>query len=167
MADKDLTEQFPRLAEALGRWGQRYEAEYKDQLIAHKKNATYDLLDSVEYLVKSKGQAMEMGLSLNDYWAYLEGGRPAGRWAPVAAIRRWVMAKPVKPYSEYGTKPSVNAIAFLVNRKIFIKGIAAVPMMQWTDERLNADMMADIEAALDEDIEALRGQAVEEVERYI
>ena len=55
---------------------------------------------------------------LEDYWKYVENGRPAGKQPPISAIEEWIRVKPIIPDSRSGRIPDTRQLAYLISRKI-------------------------------------------------
>lgn len=144
---------FPNLAAILEEYGQRAEAYYRDELIAKGKNASYQLMNSVHYSVTHEGQTFAVSLSLLDYWKFIEYGRRPGKYPPPEAILQWIKIKPIIPTTgKDGRMPSLKSLAFLIGRKIYREGIEPVPVMSDAVDRLNAEMEARIQEAIDKDM---------------
>lgn len=98
-------------------FAQRLRNLYQDKLIRDDKIATGDLLNSVEYRVEKGNQAISVVLQLEDYYKWVEEGRPPG-YPPIDAIREWIRAKPIIPDERNGIIPDEKQLAFLIARSI-------------------------------------------------
>ncbi len=93
--------------------------DYRNTLILNK--ASGKLASSVEAEVKRFGDTFKVILHLEDYWKWLENGRPPGKMPPVQSILEWVKVKPVLPTN----KITQEQLAFLIARKIGREGTKA------------------------------------------
>lgn len=144
---------FPHLRAVLEEYGKMAEAYYRDSLIAKKKNASYRLMSSVHYSTTFEGNTFAVSLELLEYWKFIEYGRKPGRYPPPEAIIEWIKVKPITPRpSADGRLPSVKSLAFLIGRKIYREGIAPVPAMAEAIDKVNAEMEARIQEAIDKDM---------------
>ena len=88
------------------------------ELISQGKIASGKLKDSFEYDVFNFVSTLRIDFSAEDYLIWLEKGRKSGKYAPKNAIEEWVKVKGIATEEK-----KIKSIAFLVNRKIFEKGI--------------------------------------------
>ena len=108
-------------------------------------NASYNLYDSIETIVQILDDRYIVSVSLAPYWKYVNYGTEP-HWPNVDAIRKWIEIKPVVPQPMTITRrwyvngrrkgapktilkerqvvvtPSVDQLAYLIGRKISIKG---------------------------------------------
>lgn len=154
MAEKTLIE-FTNLVAVLQEYGKRVEALYRDELIKEGKNASYNLLDSIQYIYQHKGNEYSISLSLAHYWKYIEYGRKPGKFPPIDAILSWVKIKPIIPSPDKnGRIPSPKSLAYLIGRKIANQGIPAQPLLRNAVTATNEQMNDAIIDALHKDLDA-------------
>lgn len=91
---------------------------YQDKLIKGDKIATGDLMNNVEYIIEKDSRSVSVSLQLEDYWKYVEDGRPAGKYPPIDKILDWIRVKPIVPDERSGRLPTENQLAFLIARAI-------------------------------------------------
>lgn len=97
---------------------------YKQSLVADNKVASGSLTKNIKSRVKYDGKWLEIILSLEDYWKYVEYGRKPGKFPPIDKIRNWIIIKPILPRPlSNGKLPTTNQLAYLISRKIATKGI--------------------------------------------
>lgn len=154
--------ELKNLQEVLEQYAADLELYYKSKLAKGKKNATAKLADTAKAQVKIGNTTLEVSISLQDYWKYVEGGTkgsryPEGQYAshfpPVDALLKWIQIKPVIPHPDANGKiPSEKSLAFLIGRKIATEGIAPFPALLTTAEQLNEKYSQLIEDALAEDV---------------
>jgi len=112
----------PELSKALG-------DELKKNLILElrrtKAIATGDLIKSLQVTIEKTDDGAIISLGGNDYITYIEKGRKRGKYAPIKALEKWVMAKGIAT----GEK-KVKAIAFAINNKIKKEGIRPRPILE-------------------------------------
>ena len=106
--------------------GTYFVSKMKEYLEGEKK-ATGKAASSVSYAVKTIYNKAVLRLSGKGYIHYIESGRAFGSWPPVAAIRKWVVAKGLV---SSGNTREIDSVTFLVGRKIYTKGIKADPFIQ-------------------------------------
>lgn len=101
------------ISEALLKVGNNVISEARANLM--KKNskqynhiATKELYNSMKAVVVDD----ELSFELTDYAKYVDQGRKKGKYAPVDAIKKWCKVKGIK-----------QSLAYVINRKIFLKGI--------------------------------------------
>ena len=130
----DLTE----LQKVLQDYAKEAEEIYKYQISLGGKNASRKLTDTIKSNVIVGDQSYEVSLTLQEYWKYIEEGRPPGKFPPVKAILDWISVKPIIPRpNDDGKLPSPKQLSFLIGRKIETQGIKPFPALEATKEELN------------------------------
>lgn len=143
---------FPKTYAVLEAFGQKLAEDYKSLL--QMDSASGKLYDSVQTQVIAGDTALQVTITLEDYWKYTEEGRNPGTFPNLDAIREWVRIKPILPSPFYdGKLPTQDQLAFLIGRKIKEDGIPARPYMEMSIESALAEFEAKIEEALAEDIQ--------------
>ena len=102
---------------------------YKDLIAETETNASGKLSNFKTECVM-EGSLFEVIFTLQDYWKYVENGRRPGKFPPVDAIKNWIQIKPVVPRAINGKVPSTDQLAYLIGRKIAIKGIAPKKLLK-------------------------------------
>ena len=144
---------WENLIKILNQFGERFIDEYKTKLDDEDVNATYTLSNSVSYYIEFEGNTFEVSINLKEYWKYVENGRKAGKWPPLNAIKDWVMKKPIIPRPmNNGKLPTLNQLAFLIQRKIGMEGIEARPLFQMTFQEVMDEFDERIYDAIEQDI---------------
>ena len=102
----------------------------KDTIANNGSNASGKLSQSIKGKVKQNGKWLEVSISLEDYWKYIEyGTRP--HFPPINAIKQWIKVKPILPRPlSNGKLPTTNQLAFLIGRKISKVGTKPRPFLQ-------------------------------------
>lgn len=157
--------EWKNLKEVLENYGKELVEQYRQTLTDKKINASYELSNSLRYIVdtKTKGR-FEVNISLLDYWKYIENGRKPGKMPPIDAIERWVEIKPVLPRPmSNGKLPTQRQLAYLIARKIGIEGIAPKPILAENVENLNDIFLPLIEEAIAKDIQREVEMIVKEI----
>lgn len=96
------------------------------ELIRQDKVATGELKDSIYYDVRTiSDNNFLLEFEALEYFYYVNYGRKPGSWAPVDAIQDWVIDKGITNNAE-----DVRSIAYLINRKIFEKGIKPTNILE-------------------------------------
>lgn len=104
----------------------------KQTITSNGTNSSGDLSKSIKSIVKQKGKWIEISISLEDYWKYVEyGTRP--HFPPIEAIKKWIKVKPILPRPlKNGKLPTENQLAFLIARKISKVGTKPQPFLELT-----------------------------------
>lgn len=102
----------------------------KDTIASNGSNASGKLSQSIKGKVKQNGKWLEVSISLEDYWKYIEyGTRP--HFPPINAIKQWIKVKPILPRPlSNGKLPTTDQLAFLICRKISKVGTKPRPFLQ-------------------------------------
>lgn len=161
---------FNNLQQVLDDFTKDVAETYRGLLLRDGKKATGDLISSIKPMTPSLVDGtFECSLSLAPHGKYVEGGRKPGRFPPIDNILEWVKAKPqlARPNRLDNNVPSnftlggrkelsPKQLAFLVARKIAVKGIPPGNQLQeaidityarWKD-RIDAAITADIETVI-------------------
>lgn len=143
--------------QVLQQFGQRLVETYRENIKEHRASGL--LQDTCRWIINTGNESIELSLSLQDYWTYIETGTKP-HWPPVDAIKKWVEIKPVLPYpGQDGKLPTPAQLAFLIARKISIEGTKPDNALERSvDEVLNEFSEALDEAItrdLDEELSAI------------
>ena len=150
---------FNNLQQVLDDFTKDVAETYKGLLLRDGKNATGELISSIKPMTPEiVDGTFRCSLSLAPYWKYVESGRRPGKFPPIDNILDWVKAKPqlARPNRLDRKEISQKQLAFLVARKIAVKGIQPgnqlseamdIAYARWKD-RIDAAITADIEASL-------------------
>lgn len=115
---------------------QQFIQAVREDLKQQNINASSKLSQSLKSVVKQKGKWIEISISLEDYWKYIEyGTRP--HFPPIQAIRKWIDVKPVLPRPMKGKLPTRDQLAFLIARKISKVGTRPKPFLNKTISDFN------------------------------
>lgn len=145
--------EWRNLKEALETYGQVLEEQYREQIASTGAFASGRLFDSVHHIVTVDDHTIDLSLSLEDYWKYIEEGRGPGKFPPLDKIEEWIRIKPVAPYPDArGRVPSNKQLAFLIGRKIAEEGTEGKHLLDNAIESTQ-DWMEIIEQAISKDIE--------------
>lgn len=114
---------FDNLKRVLEEFAIEVRNKYQDNLIENNRIASGNLLNTVEYKVKSGNNSYSVVLNLQDYWWYVENGRRSGKYPPIDNILNWIKIKPILPKpNDKGKLPTPEQLAFLISRKIADEG---------------------------------------------
>lgn len=117
----------------LDTFGKQFIDAYRSGLDKKNANASNSLYNSLNFEVKIGKQSINLDISLNNYWKYLEYGckgmetsypeayYPA-HFPPTKAIEEWIKIKPVIPEQRNGKLPTQKQLAYLISRSIYRKG---------------------------------------------
>lgn len=109
-------------------------AALKQKLDNNGTNSSGKLGKSIRGKIKYDGKWLNITLSIENYWKYVEyGTRP--HFPPVDAIQKWIQVKPVLPQPlKNGKLPTQKQLAFLIARKISRVGTKPQPFFNPTLE---------------------------------
>lgn len=130
---------------------------YKKGLESNK--ASGQLIQTASADVQFDGRYFEVIFSLQDYWKYIENGtRP--HWPPIDAIEKWIRVKRLVPRAgSNGKIPTTHQLAYLISRKISIKG---TPANKTLDNSVNSP---EVDQILDNLVEVITNQLQEEINK--
>jgi hypothetical protein len=122
---------------------------YREKLDEKNINASGTLSNTVEAEVEIRGNKIIVSLNLQDYWKFVEEGRPPGGYPPPPNIANWIRIKPVIPDARSGKIPSEKQLVYLISRKIATKGYEGRFPLKATleDTRMN-DIIQDIKTEI-------------------
>ena len=145
--------EWKNLKEALETYGQVLEDTYREEIARTGAFASGRLFDSIHHIVTVEDHTIDLSLSLEDYWKWVDEGRGPGKFPPLQKIEEWIRIKPVAPYPDArGRIPSNQQLAFLIGRKIAEEGTEGKHLLDISIESTQ-DWIALIEEAIDLDIE--------------
>lgn len=147
---------YDHLREVLERYAVALRNEYQDNLIRSDRIASGDLLNTVEYEVKDKNGTYTVSLRLQDYWKWVESGRPptekGGNGDLRTAILEWIKIKPVLPRPDKNGKlPTPQQLAYLISRKIHNEGYEGSQDLRKATESVWDRFVYEIYEAIDKD----------------
>lgn len=143
---------FNNLREVLEAYGQTLVEKYQMGLIDKDGIASGRLLDSAKYIVEHNDGVYEVGISLEEWWRYLEEGT-LPHWPPVDAIREWITVKQIVPHPDtQGRVPSVEQLTYLIGRKISEEGTEGRWVLRDALEEMNPEWEKLIDQAIEIDI---------------
>lgn len=144
---------FAELQQVLQDYAKDAEEIYKYQISLGGKNASRKLTDTIRSNVVVGDQTFEITLTLQEYWKYVEHGRPPGKFPPVKALLDWISVKPIIPRPDgNGNIPTPKQLSFLIGRKIMEEGIEPFPALETTKEELDKIYHEKLSAALGHDV---------------
>lgn len=135
---------------------QEFVQQYKQQLENFDANATGTLSSTATASVEVNGPLITLYAELAPEWKWVENGRkPGGKFPPRQAILNWMKIRNILPR---GPKPiSQESLAFLIQRKIAVKGIAPRPALHNAAEEIADEFVNEVyrqfDAILQADIE--------------
>lgn len=148
--------EFKRVEDVLINYALLVRDGYKEKLASEGINASGSLSNSVQAMVDVNGTQYEVYLTLNDYWKWIEGGRPPTQQNGDGELRRkileWIKVKPVIPTPFNGKLPTEEQLAYLISRKIHTLGYEGKQPLQKTIDELEDMMFEDLQNAMAEDI---------------
>lgn len=146
---------YDHLREVLERFAVALKEEYKSNLIKSDRVASGKLINTLSYEVKDKNGTYTVSLNLQDYWKWLEGGRPptqgGGNGDLRRAILQWIKVKPVLPTPINGKLPTPEQLAYLISRKIHREGYKGTNDLRKATETVWDRFVYEIYEAIDKD----------------
>lgn len=143
---------FTNLIQVLQEYANEVVDTYKNELHKDGHKATGKLISSVHHIFTINSNSIQVDLSLEDYWKYVEKGRKAGKMPPINKILDWIKIKPVIPRPFNGKLPTQKQLAYLISRKIGREGIEDGNELTNTLQKTNNKWLQRIEDALDKDL---------------
>lgn len=130
------------------------EERYRQNLASSKRYTTeYTLLDSVRTEVKVADRGYEVTMSLKDYWKYVEYDTKP-HFPPVDKILSWIQIKPIFPKPDsLGRKPTENQLAYLIGRKISVKGTTGTHDLRHAKDEIIPQYQERLSKALGHDVQ--------------
>ena len=145
--------EWKNLKEALETYGEVLEEQYREQIANNNAFASGRLFDSVHHIVEVNDSTIDLCLSMEEYWKWVEEGRGPGKFPPLDKIEEWIEIKPIAPYPDtQGRVPSNKQLAFLIGRKIANEGTEGKHLLDNAIESTQ-DWLELIDAAISKDIE--------------
>lgn len=147
--------EFKHLETVLMEYGERVKETYRGYLQSEGVNASGSLSDTISVQVDINKTSYEVSLNLNEYWKWIEGGRPptknSGNGELRRAILQWIKVKPVIPTPFNGKLPTEEQLAYLISRKIHTLGYEGKGLLRKAQDD-NEDFILNIQYALLEDV---------------
>jgi hypothetical protein len=134
--DKETKEKMLDLFDELG-------VQFREIIIKilrdKNKVATGELIKSVDYALGEQSGKYFIELIAAEHWEYVNFGRLPGKFAPVAPLRAWVVAKGIP-----------ESAVWAINWKIKKEGIAAVPFLEQSIKEIEIKYKETLERDLGE-----------------
>lgn len=144
--------EWKNLKEALEAYGQVLEEQYREQIATTGAFASGRLFDSVHHIIEINDTTIDLCLSMEEYWKWVEEGRGPGKFPPLDKIEEWITIKPIAPYPDArGKVPSNKQLVFLIGRKIAQEGTEGKHLLDNAIESTQ-DWMEIIDDAISKDI---------------
>jgi hypothetical protein len=116
---------WKRLGVALRKYGDVVVEKMKDELQRHGKVATGELINTMSSYTEMEDDKQYLYIDYKKYGDYVDSGRDPGKKPPPRKhIREWIDVRGIRPQGI-----SKDSLAFLIQRKIAIKGIEAAPFL--------------------------------------
>jgi len=131
------------------------------------------LRKSIKYntIVSKSQRSFEFNIVTEDYGVYVDKGRKAGKGIPQRELLKWIKSKPIrvrdlktKSFVKQ-TESNIKSLAFLINRKIKEKGIAATNFLSDPFEKEFKELPDDLIEAFGLDIDSFLKFATNENKR--
>lgn len=144
---------FQRLREVLEEYAIKLRNKYQDALIENDRIASGDLLNSVEYITHFEDGDYWIGLSLEEYWKYVEYDTKP-HMPPVSAILKWIQVKPLLPTpNKDGKLPTPEGLAWAIAKTIEKYGTRGTSDFGETNKELAVEYEEKIKDAIYEDLD--------------
>lgn len=134
------------------KWRNGKPYDTKTRMKKSRTDASGALRNSIEYNVTGlKGE-----VTMLEYGQYVESGRKPGKGIPPEVLKKWIVAKNIKPRVDNKfvkrTPQRINQMSFMMNRSIKAFGIAPNPFIEPSSARAIGEHREKIIEALREDI---------------
>ena len=145
------------LTAVLERFAVELEAEYKNNLKRNGRIATGQLYNTAKCEVV-KGDYTVV-FHLQDYWKYVEGGRPKTMSGGDGSLRRkileWIEVKRILPTPmKNGKLPTPQQLAYLISRKIHKEGYKGTQDLSKATDTIWDKYREEIYNAIDRDFDS-------------
>lgn len=127
-----------------------------------KRNGSYasgNLYNSIKGIVKTSETVIEISISMEDYWEYIEYGTPP-HYPPISVIRKWISIKPVLPRPmKNGKLPTPEQLPYVIQTIIGKYGTKPKPFLNNTyddfnfEEKLYNVIIEEINKKINEEIQ--------------
>lgn len=141
MTNQDL--RFDNLQAVLNQYGEQLISLYRQKLLQTNTDATGILGNTLNYIVETNEGLFELSLRIQDYWKYVEEGRGPGKYPPINDIKNWIRVKPVTPTIYNGKLPTIDQLAYLIARKIHLRGTRGKYLLQASLDELSVFDLLD------------------------
>ena len=94
--------------EFLQEFGERIAQELRNQLISANKDASGNLINSIEPIVVETSTGFEVQISALDYLEYVSNGRLAGTMPPISALLDWVRIRNIPESAVWAIATSIE-----------------------------------------------------------
>lgn len=129
------------------------------------------LRNSIKYNVNvsKSGKSFAFDISMEDYGENVDKGRKPGKGIPVNELLKWIKSKPIRVRDlktnsfVKQTESRINSLAFLINRKIKEKGIAATNFLSDPFSKEFKDLPDDVMGAFGLDVEQFLEFSLKEI----
>lgn len=149
MTNQDL--QFNNLQAVLNQYREQLISLYRQKLLQTNTDATGTLGNTLNYIIETNEGLFELSLRIQDYWKYVEEGRGPGKYPPINDIKNWIRVKPVTPTIYNGKLPTTDQLAYLIARKIHLRGTRGKYLLQASLDELSVFDLLD--EAITKDLE--------------
>ena len=144
------------LTEVLERFAKELETEYKNNLKRSGRIATGQLYDTAKCEVV-KGNYIVV-IHLQDYWKYVEGGRPKTMSGGNGELRRkileWIEVKHILPKPKNGKLPTPEQLAYVISQKIHKEGYKGTQDLSKATDAIYDKFKQEIYNAIDKDFDS-------------
>lgn len=134
---EDTNIQWNALLAVLREFGQAVTQQMIQNLAEDGSNASRTLTNSIDYDYGIDDGHYWVDVELEDYYKYVNDGRGPGKMPPIDKIEEWIKVKPIHP-RPYTVTPSVQTLAFLIQRSIKVKNGYAPPqdvIVKWMNRK--------------------------------
>lgn len=159
--------EWTHLTAVLENFADYFRNKLQDNMFRNGSNASGNLVNSFKTEVKVGEDSYEVGISLADYWYYVNNGRGptknGGNGTLLEKIKDWIRIKKIVPHvgviktgKQKGKQylPSVNQLAFLITRKIHREGYKGTHFFDDAKRDSIAYFQESIDLAIREDVES-------------
>lgn len=170
MADIDIEN---LVKERLTQYGTRIIERIKERLQEQDKLASGDLYNSISFDVEVEGGIVSLNVYANDYFKWVDQGRPPGKQPPMWKILKWTDNRGIHPRStgipqrSFGLPRADRSLAFLIARKIGMEGIKPANILSTTIEEVNDPMVTDLTAIITQAIVDIIGKDLEDIAQQV
>ena len=151
--------------DTLNKIGDIYIAELTQQLLSADKDASGNLIDSLDYEVLKTVDGFLLELKAASYLRYVDKGRKPGKMPPTKDIEKWVKEKGIQFRSPKGRFITYKQTSFIIAKSIGENGIKATNVIDKTQQSIISRRDDLLLSAFNEDVKSIISEMVNKLKK--
>lgn len=150
------------LKESIDRLGREYVKELTRQLISLDKDATGNLISSLDWDVVQTANGVILTIVSADYLKYVDSGRKPGKMVPVKPLITWAKAKNLKLGTKFKTW---EQLGWSISKSIAKNGIKPTNVLDKTRDSIlnNRERIDDLLTSAGKDLDYIIEDAMRSI----